>query len=154
MGVNIIKVITAKQMYQACVENNTYDIAIMAAAVADYTPVEVFDQKIKKTDDELIISLKKTDDILATLGKTKNNGQLLVGFALETENEKENALKKLHNKNADLIILNSLRDEGAGFESDTNKITLLYKNGQEKSFEAKSKSMVAKDIIDAIIELL
>lgn len=154
MGVNVIEVISAKQMYQACVENSTYDIAIMAAAVADYTPVEVFDQKIKKTDDELVINLKKTDDVLETLGKAKNNGQLLVGFALETENEKENALKKLHNKNADLIILNSLRDEGAGFESDTNKITLLYKNGQEKSFEAKSKSMVAKDIIDAIIELL
>lgn len=154
MGVNVIKVISAKEMYQACVENSVYDIAIMAAAVADYTPVEVSDQKIKKADGELFLSLKKTDDILATLGKTKNEGQLLVGFALETENEKENALKKLHDKNADLIILNSLRDEGAGFEGDTNKITLLYKNGQEKSFDAKSKSMVAKDIIDAIIELL
>ncbi len=154
IGINIIKVISAKQMYQACLENSTYDIAIMAAAVADYTPVEISDQKIKKADNELVLNLKKTDDILATLGKSKSKNQLLIGFALETENEKENALKKLHNKNADMIVLNSLRDEDAGFKGDNNKVTFLYKNGQEKNFEAKSKAMVAKDIVDAIIELL
>jgi phosphopantothenoylcysteine decarboxylase / phosphopantothenate---cysteine ligase len=121
--------------------------------VADYTPVVVADQKIKKTGDELTITLKKTKDILGSLGKTKSNKQILVGFALETENEKGNAQKKLVEKNADLIILNSLKDEGAGFGHDTNKVALFFKNETEKQIELKSKSALAKDIVDAIIEI-
>jgi phosphopantothenoylcysteine decarboxylase/phosphopantothenate--cysteine ligase len=126
----------------------------MAAAVADYTPSIVSDKKIKKSDDELILTLKKTRDILGTLGKEKSDKQLLVGFALETNNDKENAQKKLKNKNADLIVLNSLNDEGAGFGHDTNKVTLYFKNGTEKQIELKSKKALAKDIVDAITELL
>ena len=126
----------------------------MAAAVADYTPSMVSDTKIKKSGDELVLQLKKTRDILGTLGKTKSDKQLLVGFALETHNEKENAQKKLEEKNADLIILNSLKDEGAGFGHDTNKVTLLYRNGAQKQLELKSKKALAEDIVNAITELL
>ena len=101
-----------------------------------------------------MIELKKTEDILATLGKQKKERQILVGFALETENEKQNALKKLEQKNADLIVLNSLNDEGAGFGVDTNKVTLLGKNGFKKEITVKSKSLIAKDIVDTITILL
>jgi phosphopantothenoylcysteine decarboxylase / phosphopantothenate---cysteine ligase len=153
-NLKLIPVNTANEMYTTCTENSaSYDIAVMAAAVADYTPVVVADQKIKKTDDEFTITLRKTKDILESLGKAKSNGQILVGFALETENEKTNAQKKLVEKNADLIILNSLKDEGAGFGHDTNKVTLLFKNGMGKQIELKSKSALAKDIVDAIIEI-
>jgi phosphopantothenoylcysteine decarboxylase/phosphopantothenate--cysteine ligase len=145
---------SADEMHTACIDTAaTYDIAIMAAAVADYTPINVADQKIKKTNGELTITLKKTQDILASLGKTKTKGQILVGFALETENEKANAQKKLKEKNADIIVLNSLKDEGAGFGHDTNKVTLFFKNRSEKAFELKSKSALAKDIVDSIIEI-
>jgi phosphopantothenoylcysteine decarboxylase / phosphopantothenate---cysteine ligase len=153
-NLKLIPVNTANEMYTTCIANSaSYDIAVMAAAVADYTPVVVADQKIKKTGDELTITLKKTKDILGSLGKTKSNKQILVGFALETENEKGNAQKKLVEKNADLIILNSLKDEGAGFGHDTNKVALFFKNETEKQIELKSKSALAKDIVDAIIEI-
>jgi phosphopantothenoylcysteine decarboxylase / phosphopantothenate---cysteine ligase len=153
-NLKLIPVNTANEMYITCIANSaSYDIAVMAAAVADYTPVVVADQKIKKTGDELTITLKKTKDILGSLGKTKSNKQILVGFALETENEKGNAQKKLVEKNADLIILNSLKDEGAGFGHDTNKVALFFKNETEKQIELKSKSALAKDIVDAIIEI-
>jgi phosphopantothenoylcysteine decarboxylase / phosphopantothenate---cysteine ligase len=153
-NLKLIPVNTANEMYITCIANSaSYDIAVMAAAVADYTPVVVADQKIKKTGDELTITLKKTKDILGSLGKTKSNKQILVGFALETENEKGNAQKKLVEKNADLIILNSLKDEGAGFGHDTNKVVLFFKNETEKQIELKSKSALAKDIVDAIIEI-
>jgi phosphopantothenoylcysteine decarboxylase / phosphopantothenate---cysteine ligase len=153
-NLKLIPVNTANEMYTTCIANSaSYDIAVMAAAVADYTPVVVADQKIKKTGDELTITLKKTKDILGSLGKTKSNKQILVGFALETENEKGNAQKKLVEKNADLIILNSLKDEGAGFGHDTNKVVLFFKNETEKQIELKSKSALAKDIVDAIIEI-
>ena len=149
-----VPVVTAEEMHASCTADSaSYDIVVMAAAVADYTPTVVSDQKIKKAGEELTVTLKKTKDILGSLGKAKTNGQILVGFALETHNETGYAQKKLKEKNADLIVLNSLNDNGAGFGFDTNKITLFYKNGEQKQIELKSKQALAKDIVDAIIEL-
>lgn len=153
-GVELINVTTASQMLDACTSRNDYDIAIMAAAVADYKPEEASLQKIKKAESDLTISLTRTTDILATLGTQKKENQVLVGFALETNNEREHALKKLHTKNADMIVLNSLNDEGAGFGHDTNRVTLFKKDGSEEVIETKSKQLIAKDIIDALIPLL
>lgn len=153
-SVNVVSVTTAEEMYATATHNsNLYDIVVMAAAVADYTPTMVFDQKIKKKDGELTVHLKKTKDILGSLGKSKSNGQILVGFALETQNEASNARTKLEEKNVDMIVLNSLQDEGAGFGHDTNKVTLFFKNKNEKQIELKSKSALAIDIVDAIIEM-
>ena len=153
-SIRTIKVNTAEEMFNACTRAfKTSDIGIMAAAVADYTPVKKEKEKIKKTADHLSLELKQTDDILKTLGKQKKEKQVLVGFALETTREKQNALNKLKNKNADLIVLNSLNDEGAGFEHDTNKITIFEKKGKEFEFDTKSKQEVAKDIVDTIIQL-
>ena len=149
--VHRIDVVSAKEMYTAAHKYfNEVDIAILSAAVADYTPKNVATQKIKKKDSTLDIELIKTKDILASLGKIKKN-QFLVGFALETNNELENAKGKLKRKNLDAIVLNSLQDKGAGFATDTNKITIIDKNLKEKSFELKSKVEVAKDIINEII---
>jgi len=153
-GVNIIKVTTAEEMFEACMQEQDYDIAVMAAAVADYTPVTVSDTKIKKSDADLALALKKTKDILKALGHNKKEKQVLVGFALETDNEKENAIKKLKEKNADMLILNSLNDEGAGFGYDTNKVSFFFRNGDSKDLGLKSKKLLAKDIVDAITELL
>jgi phosphopantothenoylcysteine decarboxylase/phosphopantothenate--cysteine ligase len=154
-GVHLQKVQTAEEMYDACIAAfHRSDIAIMSAAVADYTPATRAKEKIKKAGDSLTVELVKTKDILKSLGDQKKNGQILVGFALETTNEKENALKKLEGKNADLIVLNSLNDEGAGFGYDTNKITIFEKNGQQLDFERKPKQQVAKDIVDRIVNLL
>ena len=154
-NIQLISVTTAAEMYTACLQySDSYDVAIMAAAVADYTPVQVADEKIKKSDDHFSIALKKTADILKSLGDKKKGHQVLVGFALETTNEKENALKKLKSKNADLIVLNSMRDDGAGFKMDTNKITIFKKDGSHQSFDTKPKNEVAKDIVDVIIEIL
>ena len=142
-------------MYQACIKCfDTTDIAIMSAAVADYTPVSLSNEKIKKTEDVFNVKLTKTKDILKSLGEKKTGKQLLVGFALETNNEKEYALKKLQTKNADMIVLNSLNDTGAGFGHDTNKITILDKKGNEYPFDIKPKNEVAKDIVNTIIKLL
>lgn len=152
-GLSRIKVNSAEEMYNACL-SRPYDIAVMAAAVADYTPVEVADKKIKKTSEELNLRLKRTPDILAALGRKKKPGQVLVGFALETDNEREGAQKKLREKGADMIVLNSLKDEGAGFGHDTNKATFYFKSGEEKSFALQTKTALAKDIVDAIITLL
>ena len=127
------------------------DIAILAAAVADYRPAEVALEKIKKKEDNLSIALTKTKDILLSLGEIKTK-QFLVGFALETQNEEENAKLKLKKKNLDLIVLNSLRDEGAGFKSDTNKVTLIDKNNKVLPFSVKSKREVAQDILQHIID--
>ena len=152
-GLKRIDVVSAAGMYEACM-TQAYDIAVMAAAVADYTPVTVASQKIKKEGDELTLSLKRTNDILAALGKQKKEGQVLVGFALETDKEQESARKKLNEKNADLIVMNSLRDEGAGFGVDTNKATFFFRNGNERKIELKSKKALAKDIVDTITDLL
>lgn len=153
-GFRLIKVNTAEEMYNACLSNGGFDIAVMSAAVADYSPVETAKEKIKKSDAEIILKLKKTPDILGAIGKAKINGQVVVGFALETENEQDNALQKLKNKNADIIVLNSLKDEGAGFGHDTNKVTICYKDGKTKETGLKSKTDIAKDIVDSITELL
>lgn len=150
--VKIIRVTSAEEMYQAAhqyFENS--DIAILSAAVADYRPADVSTEKIKKKTENLTLHLTKTKDILKSLGEIKNK-QFLVGFALETENEKENAKLKLKKKNLDLIVLNSLRDEGAGFKSDTNKVTLISKDNKVLPFPVKPKSEVAKDILEYIIE--
>ena len=153
-GIELIRVTTADEMYQACKkEFSKSDIAVMSAAVADYSPVETAKEKIKKSENKLTIELVKTKDILKSLGEKKKKNQVLVGFALETTNAKKNALKKLDSKNADMIVLNSLEDEGAGFSHDTNKITIFDKKGKEFKFATKSKQEVAKDIVDTIIQL-
>ena len=147
------RVTSAEEMYAAVMQDfKSYDIIIMAAAVADYSPKNKSPQKIKKETDGFSVELIKTKDILFEAGKIKSGTQTLVGFALETENEKENAIKKLSKKNADLIVLNSLNDEGAGFGSDTNKITIFDKNKKEYTFPAKTKKEVAADIINTIIQ--
>ena len=139
---------TAEEMYQQCMSLvNEQDIIIMSAAVADFTPAHVAPEKIKKDNTQLTIELVKTKDILASVGKIKRDNQLLVGFALETENEIENAKKKLHNKNADLIVLNCLRTKGAGFRTATNQVTIFAKDGQEFVSELKSKQEIATEIL-------
>ena len=153
-GIKTVRVSTAEEMYNACTSQfDKSDIGIMAAAVADYTPVKVASQKIKKTGDQLTVELKRTKDILKTLGEKKSSGQLLIGFALETNNEKEYALEKLKNKNADMVVMNSLNDKGAGFATDTNKITIFDKSGKEFNYDLLSKKDVAKNIVDTIIKL-
>ncbi len=155
-GIEVVAVRTAQQMFDATtVRFENSDVAILAAAVADFTPIEVSDTKIKKkkTDDGMTLRLKRTNDILATLGKTKKTTQTLVGFALETNNEVENAQRKLQKKNLDFIVLNSLRDKGAGFKFDTNKITILDKHNKLQEFELKSKREAAEDIIQKVLEM-
>lgn len=151
--VSVKKVMSAEEMYEACVAVFPQtDIAVLAAAVADYRPTVKADQKIKKKDENLTIELTKTRDIAASLGKIKQNNQVVVGFALETEHEQDNALKKLESKNFDMIVLNSLNDAGAGFGHDTNKITLIDRSGAVKKFDLKSKKAVARDIVSAILD--
>ncbi|MBL4593053.1 MAG: bifunctional phosphopantothenoylcysteine decarboxylase/phosphopantothenate--cysteine ligase CoaBC [Flavobacteriales bacterium] len=154
-SIHKIDVISAKEMYDAVHENQkTADIIIMSAAVADYTPKEPQKNKIKKDSDNLQISLKSTKDILASLGEIKTDNQILVGFALETNNEEVNAKDKLVRKKLDFIVLNSLNDKGAGFGFETNKITIIDKNNKVDKYELKSKSEVATDIFNKIISLL
>ncbi len=153
-GIKSVRVNTAEEMHNACTKQfDGSDIVVMAAAVADYTPVEVAANKIKKNSSELVVELKKTKDILKSLGEKKLDKQLLVGFALETNNEREYALGKLKSKNADMIVMNSLNDQGAGFSTDTNKITIFDKSGKEFSYDLMSKKEVAKNIVDTIIQL-
>jgi len=153
-NINIVRVNTAAEMYDACVKGfKETDIVIMCAAVADYSPVIVSKEKIKKKDDTLFVELRKTKDILKQLGQLKTDKQILVGFALETADEENNAIKKLTDKNADFIILNSLNDEGAGFGYSTNKITIFDKTFNKISFENKSKDAVAVDIINTILKI-
>jgi len=150
-----INVVSAAEMLDACLLH--FDAAkacVMCAAVADYTPVTVADQKIKKQDGGLNIDLKKTTDILKTLGTQKRAGQVLVGFALETQNEEQYAIEKLQKKNLDLIVLNSLNDAGAGFKNDTNKVTLIDRYLNKTVYELKSKTEVARDICSKVIDLL
>ena len=152
--IKIISVTSAEEMYNAVhLHFNKCDVGILSAAVADYRPAEIVSEKIKKKDNEedLTLQLTKTKDILASLGKIKKN-QFLVGFALETQNEEENAKLKLKKKNLDLIVLNSLRDKGAGFKTDTNKITLISKDNKVIPFPVKPKKEVAKDILEYIID--
>ena len=149
-----INVESAREMYEASKEAFVVsDAGILCAAVADFTPEIQSDHKIKREKDDLILHLKPTDDIAASLGKQKKPGQTLVGFALETNNEKQNAQSKLERKNLDFIVLNSLNDEGAGFRTDTNKITIIDKF-HETTFPLKSKADVAKDIIDHLVDIM
>lgn len=151
-SVKVIRVESAVEMGQACKEIfPETDIAIMAAAVADYAPETVADVKIKREKDEIpVIRLKKNPDIAAALGRMKRPDQTLVGFALETNDEVTNAIDKMHRKNLDMIVMNSLRDKGAGFGTDTNKITIFHVDGTSDSFPLKSKAAVAADILDVI----
>lgn len=150
-SIEIHKVTSAKEMYDEVFKHyENCDIAIMSAAVADYTPKFVAKEKIKKSEEEFTIELVKNPDILKAMGEKKSH-QFLVGFALETQNEEENAKGKLEKKNLDMIVLNSLRDEGAGFQKDTNKIKILTKT-EQKEFSLKSKDEVAKDILDFVEE--
>lgn len=150
-GITLKRVTSAAEMYEtAHTHFSDMDYVISAAAVADYRPREVAEEKIKKKEEDMVLSLVKNKDILASLGALKED-QFLVGFALETENELENAQKKLQNKNLDAIVLNSLRDEGAGFGGNTNKITYIGKKTGIKSFELKTKAEVAEDIWNEIL---
>lgn len=152
--ISVIPVVSAQDMYDAAHKYfKSVDIAIAAAAVADYKPKHVATQKIKKAESTLSLELEKTKDVLVSLGQIKEQ-QFLVGFALETNNELENAKSKLKRKNLDLIVLNSLQDKGAGFKSDTNKVTLIDKNETINTFELKSKTEVAEDILNTIISAL
>ena len=149
-----IDVQSAQDMYDACLNHfSDMDIAVMSAAVADYRPKNKAKEKIKKKSDELSLELEKTTDILKTLGKSKKPNQIVVGFALESKDEETYAKKKLKDKNADLIVLNSIKDKGAGFMKDTNKVTIFNKNGSKNSYELKSKTEVAIDIVEQIIKV-
>jgi len=151
-NIDVINVESANDMYEAAVEAfPKADIGILCAAVADFTPVVKAESKIKRKGDELTVVLKPTQDIAAQLGKMKKSGQVLVGFALETDNEQANAQDKMERKNLDFIVLNSLRDKGAGFRTDTNKVTIFSHGCSPKEFPLKSKREVAKDIVDSII---
>jgi phosphopantothenoylcysteine decarboxylase/phosphopantothenate--cysteine ligase len=150
-----IDVTSAAEMLETCTTHfKKMKACIMCAAVADYTPAEVSDHKIKKQNEVLNIALKKTTDILKTLGQQKTTGQLLAGFALETDEEEKNAIEKLKRKNLDFIVLNSLNDAGAGFKKETNKITIIDKHLQKTVYGLKSKKDVAADICRKVIELI
>ena len=151
-SIQLIRVTSAQDMYDACHEfYEKVDVAIAAAAVADYRPKKVAEQKIKKNETTFSIELEKTKDILASLGEQKKN-QFLIGFALETENEIEHAKQKIQKKNLDLIVLNSLNDKGAGFGMPTNKVTFISKDFTIEPKELKSKEEVAQDIINKVIQ--
>ena len=150
-NIALVRVTSAAEMYAACHQYYPeVDVAICAAAVADYKPKFAADQKIKKSENTLTLELEKTKDILASLGQSKEN-QFLIGFALETENEIENAKLKIQKKNLDLIVLNSLQDKGAGFATATNKVTFIDKNFDIEAMPLKSKEAVATDIINKVI---
>jgi phosphopantothenoylcysteine decarboxylase/phosphopantothenate--cysteine ligase len=150
-----IDVTSAKQMYEASIKYfKNADIAVLTAAVSDFKPKQQFSEKVKRGKDNLNIELEPTKDIAAILGKMKTKKQILIGFALETQNEVENAKKKINNKNLDFIVLNSLKDKGAGFGVDTNKISIITNKGNCKNYDLKSKIEVATDIVNELIETL
>lgn len=153
-SISVINIESAREMHDQCIKQfPSSDIAIMCAAVADYAPENTATEKIKREKDEIpFIKLVKNPDIAASLGQIKKESQKLIGFALETNNEVTNAQDKLKRKNLDAIVLNSLQDKGAGFGTDTNKISIFFANGNRQDFPLKSKTEVAKDIIDAILK--
>jgi len=154
-NIQTISVESAQEMFTAATDLfKKADVAIFAAAVADYRPAEVSDKKIKKKAGDLSILLERTQDIAATLGASKTKKQLTIGFALETNDEKTNAEGKLHKKNFDFIVLNSLRDKGAGFRHDTNKITILHADGNILKYPLKSKTAVATDIVNELVKII
>jgi phosphopantothenoylcysteine decarboxylase/phosphopantothenate--cysteine ligase len=154
-SVKVINVTTAASMADECIRRFAKcDIAILAAAVADFTPEIITDSKIKRGGTELIIKLKPTIDIASELGRLKKTDQLLIGFALETDDELRNAVSKLKRKKFDFIVLNSLKEKGAGFGFDTNRITIIDRNNNIDKFELKSKKEAARDIIDKIVSMM
>jgi phosphopantothenoylcysteine decarboxylase / phosphopantothenate---cysteine ligase len=154
-NIKVKKVRSAQQMFEAAEASFTAaDIVIFAAAVADYTPAVVADKKIKKKEDHFSIEMTKTVDIAATLGQRKQAGQVIVGFALETDNELLNAESKLQRKNSDMVVLNSLQDAGAGFQHDTNKVTIIERGGVKHEFGLKTKTAVAQDILEIVVKKL
>ncbi len=153
-SIHITYVTSAESMAKACLSIFlSCDIAILAAAVADFTPETISDSKIKKNDGEMIIRLKPTTDIAAEMGKLKRSNQLIIGFALETDNEIENALSKLTRKNMDAIVLNSLKDKGAGFGHDTNRITIIDRYNNIDKFGLKTKEEAALDILSKVVHI-
>lgn len=154
-NIEVVSVKTAQQMYQAAVQEfPNCNAAILAAAVADFTTREVASQKIKREGNKLTIELEPTKDIAKKLGEIKSRNQYLIGFALETENLEENAKRKLESKNLDFIVLNSPSDEGAGFEVDTNKITILHRDGRSAPYSLKTKQLVAVDIVNELVGII
>jgi phosphopantothenoylcysteine decarboxylase/phosphopantothenate--cysteine ligase len=154
-GLHITRVESAQQMHDAATQLfPTCRAAILCAAVADFTPDTVADQKIKRKGDDMVLRLRPTKDIAAALGGMKRDDQVLVGFALETTDEQANATHKLEKKNLDFIVLNSLRDEGAGFRTDTNKVTIIRRDGSEQAFPLKTKAEVARDIVGELCTAL
>lgn len=155
ININTIDVQSAEDMYQASVQRyESADVTILAAAVADYTPATVADQKIKKKEGDMNIDLERTKDIAAALGKRKSSNQINIGFALETQNAVANATSKLERKNFDFIVLNSLEDKGAGFGIGSNKVSIIHKNDKINKYPLKSKKKVAVDIVNEIVHLL
>ncbi len=153
-NIKLVSVTSAQEMYKACKLYFTEcDGAVLSAAVADYTPITYKQSKVKSNEDEIVVTLKSTVDIAQKLGEIKKKGQLLVGFALETDNALENASKKLRAKNLDFIVLNSLENEGAGFDVDTNKVTIIDNDNNKEEFALKSKQEVAVDIVNKITSL-
>lgn len=153
-AIKVVNAGTAAEMFDVCAQYFTdADVIVFAAAVADYTPKHRSDTKIKKKEESFTIELIKTKDIAAELGKQKRAGQTIVGFALETDNEVAHANEKLQRKNFDFIVLNSMRDEGAGFQGDTNKITIIDKQGNVVKFELKQKTEVARDIVSYVTKI-
>jgi phosphopantothenoylcysteine decarboxylase/phosphopantothenate--cysteine ligase len=151
-GIKVISVKSAEEMAMACLSHESFsDIIFMAAAVADYRPAIVAAEKIKKSDSHLTLDLEKTTDILSALGKVKKPNQTLVGFALETENEEVNAVSKMKKKNTDYIVLNSLKEVGAGFGLETNKVTIFSASGEKKKVELQSKEEVARELIEFVL---
>lgn len=153
-NIKVISVESAEEMYSTSLANFTFcNGAVMCAAVADFTPIYKETQKAKRGNNNLVLELKPTKDIAAALGKLKTDNQILVGFALETNDEIQNAKQKLQNKNLDFIVLNSLNEQGAGFQTDTNKVTIIDRNDNIRLFELKSKKEVARDIVEKIISI-
>lgn len=154
-GIQVTKVTSASEMYEACrVLMEGMDVAVFNAAVSDFTPVQVSGKKVKRGDGEWKLQLEPTRDIAAEMGKRKREGQILVGFALETDNEEQNAQSKLKKKNLDLVVLNSMRDEGAGFGTDTNRVTMIDRSGNAEKFELKPKIQVASDLVRRVIKMI
>lgn len=154
-SIEVVRVQSASDMYKATEQYyESCDIAVMAAAVADFRPAEKAEDKIKKTGEDMMVRLVRTKDIAGTLGLRKKDHQLMIGFALETKDEKINASRKLQKKNFDFIVLNSLNDKGAGFQVDTNKVTIFHKDGRALEYGLKSKADVAVDIVDNIVDIL
>ncbi len=155
ISVRVTHVTTAESMAEECIRLfPSCDIAVLSAAVADFTPVTTEEKKLKRSSGNLVLNLRPTKDIAEILGKMKRKNQLVAGFALETDNETENALKKMKRKNLDIIVLNSLQDKGAGFGSDTNRVTIIDRNNIINKFELKTKQDVAFDILDKIISMV